>query len=81
MSLDSHLTQLITCNCGWATMGSIRENEGKLKIHLKRCEKGRKAVKAGNINDFHAGKCGLSMTRNKNLELKPSLTQIHSLKK
>ena len=61
----------IYCPCGWATESSPRESDGKFKIHLKRCEKGRIAVAGRDLNIIPVENSGMTRTRNGNIQLQP----------
>ena len=65
----------INCPCGWTTIGSPRESDGKFKIHSKRCDKGREANNMRLLNgdkdrDMN-GMNGMVRSRNGHLVAKP----------
>jgi hypothetical protein len=56
----------VICPCGWKTEGIIREANGKFKIHLKRCDKGKPIPRDLPFNTFNNSPCGLGISRNGN---------------
>jgi hypothetical protein len=56
----------LICPCGWKTEGTIREANGKFKIHLKRCDKGKPIHRNMPFNSFNNSICGIGNSRNGN---------------